>query len=120
MEIGPVTRPGLPNPGSVSRVAAHSPADPVGVQLPATAVEQTSAAPKPQPDPARALADPDSIDRKIKIDPATQQVIYEAVDKSSGEVVRQIPEETMLRLQVYARAMRRAGAERRPGVSRNA
>lgn len=103
MEIGPVSRPGLPNVGSVSRVVPTAAAAPVAAQMPTTAVAQAPTTPR---------ADPDSVDRQIKIDPATQQVIYQAVDKTSGEVVRQIPEETMLRLQVYARAMRQADSEK--------
>lgn len=113
MEIGPVTRPSLPNVGSVSRVMSVTSAAPVAAEMPSTAVEQTPEAPRSQAEPQRApAADPDSVDRQIKIDPATQQVIYQAVDKTSGEVVRQIPEETMLRLQVYARAMRKADSEK--------
>lgn len=112
MEIGPVSRPGLPNVGSVSRVAPTPSAVSAEAQMPERAVEQPSELPRPEADAARnPMADADAVDRRIKIDPATQQVIYQTVDKVSGEVVRQIPEETMLRLQVYARAMRRAAAE---------
>ena len=110
MEIGPVSRPGLQNVGSVSRMVPTASAAPVAAQMPTTAVAQAPETPRPQADAPRA--DPDSVDRQIKIDPATQQVIYQAVDKTSGEVVRQIPEETMLRLQIYARAMRQADSER--------
>ena len=114
MEIGPVTRPGPSNVGSVSRVVPTAAvAAPVAAELPSTAVQQAPEAPRVQAGPQRApMADPDSVDRRIKIDPATQQVIYQAVDKASGEVVRQIPEETMLRLQIYARAMRHAAADK--------
>jgi flagellar protein FlaG len=111
MEIGPVARPGPTNAAPASRFGQSGPTVAVGAQLSEAAVEQAPTAPKVKADtPHQAAASPDSVDRKIKIDPATQQVIYETVDKDSGQVVRQVPEETMLRLQIYARAMRRAEA----------
>lgn len=114
MEIGPVTRPGPSNVGSVSRIVPTASAAPVAAELPSTAVQQAPDVPPTQAEPQRSpMADPNAVDRQIKIDPATQQVIYQAVDKTSGEVVRQIPEETMLRLQVYARAMRHAAADKK-------
>ena len=115
MEIAPVTRPGPTNAVSASRFGQSGPTVAVGTKLSDAAVEQAPTAQKPGADlPQQATAaNLDSVDRKIKIDPATQQVIYETVDKSSGLVVRQVPEETMLRLQVYARAMRQAEANTR-------
>lgn len=118
MEIGPVTRPGPSNMGSVSRVVPVTPAPPVGMRISAAAVEQAPPAPRIAADqPRLPMADTDSVDRKIEIDPETRQVIYQAVDRSTGEIVRQIPEEIMLRLQIYARAMRRADAARRGDIA---
>lgn len=137
MEIGPITRPSPSNVGPVSRVPPAAPTAPVRVDIPKIAVEQAPKPPKPRPDPQpkapveRAdapvtetrrgpVADPDSVDRRITIDATTQQVIYQTIDKDSGEIVRQIPEETMLRLQVYARAMRQAAAKPEFGVETTA
>ncbi len=41
--------------------------------------------------------------RKIILDPHSREVIYRVVDVRSGRVVRQVPEEAMLRLKAYAR-----------------
>jgi hypothetical protein len=87
----------------------------VRAELPRTAVEQAPSAAQVRPEPRRAPAT-DSVDRQIEIDPATRQVVYQVVDKDSGEVVRQVPEQAMLHLQAYARAMRRAAANNGEGA----
>jgi hypothetical protein len=109
MEIGSLTRPGPSHTSPVARVAQVAAAAPVRAEMPAVAVEQAPAADRVQPDaPQPPAVDPGAIDRKLTIDPATQQVIYQAVDKLSGEVVRQVPDEALMRLRVYARALRQA------------
>lgn len=42
--------------------------------------------------------------RKNLIDPESQSFIYVAMDRESGEVVQQIPSETLRKLRAYARA----------------
>ncbi len=43
--------------------------------------------------------------REVIIDPAAREVIYRVIDVSSGRVVRQIPDEALLRLRAYTRAL---------------
>jgi uncharacterized FlaG/YvyC family protein len=48
----------------------------------------------------------ETIDRRITIDPKTREVVYQAVNKETGEIVRQVPDEALMRLRAYAREMR--------------
>ena len=50
-----------------------------------------------------SAADPSHV-RKIILDAHSREVIYRVIDSKSGLVVRQIPEEAMLRLRAYNRA----------------
>jgi hypothetical protein len=43
--------------------------------------------------------------QSVVIDPATREVIYRVVDVRSRQVVRQIPDEALLRMRAYARAL---------------
>ena len=43
--------------------------------------------------------------REIVLDPHNREVIYRVVDVRSGQVVRQVPDEAMLRLRAYTRAL---------------
>ena len=52
--------------------------------------------PRPAPQPTTA--------RDIVIDAASREVIFRTVDVRSGRVVRQVPEEALLRLKQYLRA----------------
>ena len=58
----------------------------------------------------RALRE--TIERRIEIDPKTREVVYQTVDRQSGEVVRQVPDQALLRLRAYAREMREKSEER--------
>jgi len=42
--------------------------------------------------------------RKIVLDAHSREVIYQVLDAGSGRVVRQVPDEAMLRLRAYTRA----------------
>jgi flagellar protein FlaG len=55
------------------------------------AVRQTSASPQTRPD--------------IIIDAQSREVIYRVIDIRSGRVERQVPEEALLRMKAYARAL---------------
>ena len=46
------------------------------------------------------------IDRRIMIEPVTREVVYQTIDRESGEVIRQLPDQAMLRLRAYGREMR--------------
>jgi uncharacterized FlaG/YvyC family protein len=58
-------------------------------------------------DAARHDAQPaqDANVRKIILDAHSREVIFQVLDASSGRVVRQIPDEAMLRLRAYTRAL---------------
>jgi hypothetical protein len=47
----------------------------------------------------------DLYQRGFVLDPATREVIYRVIDVRSRQVVRQIPEEALLRMRVYTRAL---------------
>jgi len=70
--------------------------------------QTVTAAAKPEEARQDALqsgtSDPSYV-RKIILDAQSREVIYRVIDPKSGRVVRQIPEEAMLRLRAYTRAM---------------
>jgi FlaG protein len=61
----------------------------------------------------------DLIDRRIMIEPKTREVVYQTIDRESGEVIRQLPDQAMLRLRAYSREMReKAEQSHADGVGR--
>ena len=56
-------------------------------------------------DAARHDPAQDSNVRKIILDAHSREVIFQVLDADSGRVVRQIPDEAMLRLRAYTRAL---------------
>ena len=46
------------------------------------------------------------IERHTEIDPKTREVVFQSVNRETGEVVRQVPDEALLKLRAYAREMR--------------
>lgn len=46
-----------------------------------------------------------NIERQNFIDPESESLIYQAKDKDSGEVVQQIPSESLRRVRVYTKAI---------------
>jgi hypothetical protein len=48
------------------------------------------------------------IRQNIEIDPKTREVVFQVVDRESGRVIRQTPDEATLRLRAYARELREA------------
>ncbi len=116
MESGSITRPAL-----VAATNAPQRADTLAAAgatktdlSPEVAVQQVDAIEAVRFEPsdgasARAALDKalrETIDRRITIDPKTREVIYQTVNEDTGEVVRQIPDEAMMRLRAYAREMR--------------
>lgn len=71
-----------------------APAQSVTASAEASAPRTESARPVPQPTTAR----------DIVIDAASREVIFRTVDVRSGRVVRQVPDEALLRLKQYLRA----------------
>jgi FlaG protein len=48
---------------------------------------------------------PTNYQNMVVIDPATREVVFRVVDSRSGQVVRQIPDQALLRMQAYTRAL---------------
>ena len=48
------------------------------------------------------------IRQHVEIDPKTQEVVFQTVDKETGRVIRQLPDEAMLKLRAYLRELRAA------------
>jgi hypothetical protein len=48
---------------------------------------------------------PNDYQQSVLIDPATREVIFRVIDVRSRQVVRQIPDQALLRMQAYARAL---------------
>lgn len=124
MELGGIAKP--PVAAAQPRPEAAVTAGAVRTELPKEAAVQ--AAPEDPPlrfegrDDAEArarvaLALRDMIDRNTEIDPKTREVVFQQVDRATGEVVRQVPDEALLRLRAYAREMREA-EQRRSGEMR--
>lgn len=53
----------------------------------------------------------DFIQRRNVVDPRTREIIYRTVDTRTGDVVRQFPDETRLKLREYLNHMRDASTE---------
>jgi flagellar protein FlaG len=58
------------------------------------------------------------IERTLEVDSQRREVIYRAVDQETGEVVQQLPDETVLRLRTYLREMRELDQDLSDGVTR--
>lgn len=82
-------------PGAVTGAVRTELAPSQSVTAPANTGSIRNDLPLNQPDTARELI----------VDPAAREVIYRVVDVSSGRVVRQVPDEAMLRLRAYTRAL---------------
>jgi hypothetical protein len=55
--------------------------------------------------PYNPSASSDLFQRSVVLDPATQDLIFRVVDVRSRQVVRQVPDEALLRMRAYARAL---------------
>ena len=114
MEIGSVTKSSTPH-----GVSAQPRADPVAGSVktdlrPDAAVQPVESvrfAPDKGVEKRAALEEVvrRAMERHITIDPKTRAVVVESIDPDTGKVVRQIPDETLLKLRVYARELREAG-----------
>jgi hypothetical protein len=52
-----------------------------------------------------AAAASDQYQHTVLLDPGTQELIFRTIDVRSRQVVRQVPEQAMLRMHAYARAL---------------
>ena len=78
-------------------------ATPTNLAPPQTVTASTKANETRQDPVQTGTSDPSYV-RKIILDAHSREVIYQVIDAKSGRVVRQIPEEAMLRLRAYNRA----------------
>jgi uncharacterized FlaG/YvyC family protein len=118
METGIITKPVAPAAAAVpARVDILAAAGAVKTQLaPEVAVQQASEAPPVRfapNDGADFTASLESalrevVERNITVDPRTRELVFQTISKETGEVVRQVPDEAMLRLRAYVREMREA------------
>lgn len=118
METGNITKPVAPAAAAVpARVEHLAAAGAVKTQLaPEATVQQASEAPPVRYAPnegADFTASLDSamrevVERNITVDPKTRELVFQTISKETGEVVRQVPDEAMLRLRAYVREMREA------------
>jgi hypothetical protein len=91
-----------PNAGVVPQDYAPSIAatpDPAATELPPSKTVTPSAATTP------ARNDPQSTTHEVIIDPQTREVIYRVIDVRSRQVVRQVPDEALLRVRAYTKAL---------------
>jgi len=86
----------------------------VTTELPAQKSVTAPSAPAPTKAQERRAAEPRANARDIVIDAETKQVIYRVINVRSGQVVRQVPEESALRLQAYVRALTEGDDARTP------
>lgn len=129
MEIGSVTR-GTPLPTTApQRVDPQVPAGSVKTELnPDASVQPLREIGAVRFDQTGSLQSRAALDKALRevierntvIDPKTREVVYQTLDRDTGEVVRQVPDETLLRLRAFAREMREkeGSAERANTVSK--
>lgn len=118
MEIGSIAKPAaVSTPPAPQRVESLATAGAVKTELaPEASVQQAGKAEAVRFEPtqgvqARAALEAairDVIEHNITIDPKSREVVFQSIDKRTGEVVRQVPDETLLKLRAYAREMREA------------
>ena len=106
MDTGITTRP-------VTGVAAADYARPASVpvrQAVATELDPAktvSAVPNATTIRQEAIAAQEAQSRVTLIDPATRDVILRVIDTRTQQVIRQIPEQALLRMRAYARSLQR-------------
>jgi len=106
MDSGLTVRPaGISAQATGVRVEAPPVRDATPTNLaPPQTVTASSKANETRQDPVQTGTSDPSYVRKIILDAHSREVIYQVLDAKSGRVVRQIPEEAMLRLRAYNRA----------------
>ena len=111
MNIGSSARvPVLTAPPGAAYLSATSSRSSSRTELPAqAAVAPTPELPENRPDGARSSRS--DVSRNVTIDPGTREVVLQAISRQSGEVVRQVPDQALLRIKAYAREMRHAPTE---------
>ena len=98
-----------PPPGAAP-VADRVPSAPVAQAVatdlsPTKAVTAAETALAARNQPYSPSASSESFQRDVILDPATRDVILRVVDVRSRQVVRQVPDQALLRMHAYARAL---------------
>ncbi len=89
-------------PPVVDRVAPTPVVQAVATELsPAKSVTAVETAQQARNDVASA----DNYQHTVVLDPATQDLIFRVIDVRSRQVVRQVPDEALLRMRAYSRAL---------------
>ena len=57
----------------------------------------------------------EAVERNIVVDERTRELVFQTISKETGQVVRQVPDEAMLRLRAYVREMVEAEESARAG-----
>ena len=52
------------------------------------------------------------LDRRVERDPSTDSFVYKAIDTESGEIVSQVPNDSLLKLRAYVETMTQSAARR--------
>lgn len=127
MEIGSIAKPATVSaPAAPPRVESLAHAGAVKTELaPEAATQQAGETDAVRFEPSegadkRAALDSalrDMIERNTTIDPESREIVYQSVDKRTGEVVRQVPDEALLRLHTYARQLREADRRSSPDAT---
>jgi hypothetical protein len=97
--IRTITPPGAAQQAFASRPEPMPVAQAVATELPSAKVVTAMSAVAP----ALGLSDP--YEYQVLVDPATHDVIYRTVDERSRQVVRQVPDQALLRMRAYARSL---------------
>jgi len=124
METGNISKPVAPAALAAPRVDQLLAAGAVKTELaPEAAVQQAGEAPAVRYAPndgadfsaSLDLALREVVERNITVDPRTRELVFQTISKETGEVVRQVPDEAMLRLRAYVREMQEAEEKGRGG-----
>lgn len=130
MDSGAIARPGtIAAPTAPQRAEILASAGAVRTELPPeAAVQQAGASATVRFDPSDGSLERAALDealqrvihRRIVIDPKTREVVDQRVDSETGEVIRQVPDEAILKMRAFAREMRERMENSEPTIERRA
>jgi hypothetical protein len=101
--IRTITPPGATQQVFSARPSSAPVAQAVATELPAAIA--VTAANSAGPTVNNAPGSPDPYEYEVLVDPATHEAIYRTVDERSRQVVRQAPDQALLRMRAYARTL---------------
>jgi hypothetical protein len=101
--IRTITSPGAAQQTFASRPAPVPVANAVATDLPAA--KSVTAANAATPTVNNATAPNSAYQYQVIVDPGTNEVVYRTVDERSRQVIRQVPDQALLRMRAYAHAL---------------